>query len=1288
MTVKGSGGGTHVDAEKQLEPPPPDSVSCSDEFLLRPSWTDARLALRQVNKGHAEGNRAALWVRAHTQSYLFHTGRLVQSHAGKILFVGVLLLATLCIGLKNIPLQTDVEDLWVEEGGRLQRELEYVRSSLGAGSGSLHQIVVQTPRDAPGSVLRPDALLAHLEVIQAASQVTVDMYDITWKLKDLCFAPSFPSYEEHLVDKVMEKLIPCSFVTPLDCFWEGSKLLGPDFPVSLPQMPGKLQWTSLDPEKVFSMMSNQFGPSFQFDSLRKYMKGAGITSGYQRRPCLNPSDPECPETASNRASGVPPDVGAELTGGCYGFATRHMHWPEQLIVGGTEKNRTGHITRAAAFQTVIQLMGEKNLFEFWAGNWKTHNMDWNMAMAKSILDAWQVKFSEEVKRQTERQEQQKTPYRIHSYSMESLDKILQQFATPDMTRLTIGYGLMLVYGFFSLVRWSDPVRSQGGLGVAGVLLVTLSVTAGLGLCGLAGIPSNASTTQIIPFLALGLGVDDMFLLALTYSTTDLSHTPPQDHVGEVLKRAGVSVLLTSLCNVMAFLSAAILPIPALRHFSLQAGILVLFNVLSILFIFPAMLSLDLRRRRARAYDIVCCWSERPAGDAAAEPSSEGAPRRAEPPAARPGPPPPSVFTITAPPLPVDAGVKTAPPSLTAAPAPASARVVRCSAAGRWLDLPWLVRRYYSVWLLRRPVRLLVLLASLAAAGLGVWGAAQLRDGLDLTDVVPRGSDEFAFLEAQRRYFGFFEMVAVTQGDFEYPTNQELLHQYHQAFTRVPSVIKNDDGGLPDFWLALFRDWLIDLQSAFDRDWRLGLIDNERWHQNASEEGVLAYKLLVQTGRVDDPINKSQLPRNRLVENGIINPKAFYNYLTAWASNDALAYSASGAQLRPEPKQWLHVPGDVELLIPKSQALVYAQIPFALSGLSDTEAIVDMIAAVRRVCRRFEERGLPNFPAGVPFTFWEQYASLRFFLGLALVCVFAAVTLVLAVTLMSVWAAAVAVAVIGLTLLQLLGVMGLLGLRLSAIPATVLIMAVGLGVQFTVHVLLGFQTSLGDRATRVQRSLEQMFQPVFHGAISTFVGVLMLAFSDFDFIVRYFFCVLASLVLLGLVNGLAVLPVLLCWLGPPAEVRPRLGGAVLPAPSPEPSPPRVRGPRVYRSASLGKAAGGGGGGGGSRRLQPAESRLSLSTISEESSGSAASGGRRERRTHDIVVEPRLVVETCYPDGAEPDDGRCLTTKVTATTHVKVEVHTPECGTETGRRGSRRARATATPPPYVERRSSTK
>ena len=68
-----------------------------------------------------------------------------------------------------------------------------------------------------------------------------------------------------------------------------------------------------------------------------------------------------------------------------------------------------------------------------------------------------------------------------------------------------------------MFRWTDVVRSQSGLGVCGVILVTLSVASGLGLSALLGIAFNAATSQIVPFLALGLGVDAMFLLAHNYA---------------------------------------------------------------------------------------------------------------------------------------------------------------------------------------------------------------------------------------------------------------------------------------------------------------------------------------------------------------------------------------------------------------------------------------------------------------------------------------------------------------------------------------------------------------------------------------------------------------------------------------------------------------------------------------------------------------------------------------------------------------------------------------------------
>lgn len=46
----------------------------------------------------------------------------------------------------------------------------------------------------------------------------------------------------------------------------------------------------------------------------------------------------------------------------------------------------------------------------------------------------------------------------------------------------------------------------------------------------------------------------------------------QDRTGECLKRTGASVALTSISNVTAFFMAALIPIPALRAFSLQVSL--------------------------------------------------------------------------------------------------------------------------------------------------------------------------------------------------------------------------------------------------------------------------------------------------------------------------------------------------------------------------------------------------------------------------------------------------------------------------------------------------------------------------------------------------------------------------------------------------------------------------------------------------------------------------------------------------------------------------------------------
>lgn len=149
----------------------------------------------------------------------------------------------------------------------------------------------------------------------------------------------------------------------------------------------------------------------------------------------------------------------------------------------------------------------------------------------------------------------------------------------------------------------------------------------------------------------------------------------------------------------------------------------------------------------------------------------------------------------------------------------------------------------------------------------------------------------------------------------------------------------------------------------------------------------------------------------------------------------------------------HSPSDYELKIPKSSPLSYTQLPFYLHGLVDTPKIRTLIANVRELCKKFEARGLPNYPSGIPFIFWEQYLNLRTFLALIILCALTAAFVFVGIIMLSFWAAILIVFNSIATLIQLLGIMIFLNIKLSAIPAVIMVLSVGLSVCFTVHISL-------------------------------------------------------------------------------------------------------------------------------------------------------------------------------------------------------------------------------------------
>lgn len=256
-----------------------------------------------------------------------------------------------------------------------------------------------------------------------------------------------------------------------------------------------------------------------------------------------------------------------------------------------------------------------------------------------------------------------------------------------------------------------------------------------------------------------------------------------------------------------------------------------------------------------------------------------------------------------------------------------------------------------------------------------------------------------------------------------------------------------------------------LQKAFDKDLDINCINPEGWSSCASENGILGYKLIVQTGNTDNPIDKSLARTARLVdENGIINEETFYNLLTAWVSNDILAYGASQANIRPEPRRWMHVANDYDLQIVKSSPIVYAQMPFYASYLYETSVITKFISTVRDICKHFDERGLPSYPSGIPFVYWEQYQELRQYLCVAMSCAFLFLFLISWFFLCNIQAALLIVFMSGVLIIQILGFMGFADIKFSAIPVVLLIGTIGTGVTFTIHLCLVSLIHLYSNAT--------------------------------------------------------------------------------------------------------------------------------------------------------------------------------------------------------------------------------
>ncbi|KAK4058162.1 niemann-Pick type C- protein 1 [Microbotryomycetes sp. JL221] len=667
------------------------------------------------------------------------------------------------------------------------------------------------------------------------------------------------------------------------------------------------------------------------------------------------------------------------------------------------------------------------------------------------------------------------------------------------------------------------VDSKFLLGLWGIVIVLLSVSTSVALCSALGVKVTLIIAEVIPFLVLAIGVDNVFILSHEldqqnarayshrqagplslddeYNGLDVDDDddeglllPAEERVARALGRVGPSILLSASCETVAFALGALVGTGA-----------VLVNAVLQVTVFVSLMALDLRRVESNRVDCLPCLK-----------------------------------------------VSTS-PSFDSSPMVTEGFVAK------------IIRKYYAPTLLVKPMKYFVMVLFSGLFVLSWIGSRHIQLGLDQRLALPSSSYLINYFNDLDQYlevgppvyfvvknvnFSSIDNVKTTCARFstcDTLSMANLLEAERKrpqvSYLSEPPSVTHSIFDCADFVASTEQ---VQLTSSLepptfdcDKCRAVWIDDFFQWLNPVLEDCCRVKRRNPQEfcGPNDSellckPCFEDREPGWSITLEGMPEGREFMNLLHHWLESPTDESCPLGGKA-----------GYATALSTTNSTIISSHFRTFHTPLKTQQDYIESYAAAERIAKEMSIGGAQVFPYSIHYVFFGSYAHLwsttRQVIILALMAVFAVTTLLLG----SIRTALVVILTVTLTVINVLGVMGIWNVSLNPLSLVNLVISIGISVEFCSHVARAFMGANGgglpsshptahkDRDERAKLALIDVGSSVVSGiTITKLIGISVLALTRSKLLETYYFRMWLTLILSGALHGLVFLPVALSFFG--------------------------------------------------------------------------------------------------------------------------------------------------------------